>query len=161
MRANSHYSLLPFCRNICSLIHNSSRTGREILRRSVMVMFTHYAVASTSCHTRIVLCTSSLHRLPCLFVIPSRYKPGVVLQAVPLLGLLEVCYGSIPVRLPHTRTQCWLRTGVSCPSDRYCVRWVIKCGVLYFLVYVTHMAHISMFYVPLCWTEDQTEYYFK
>jgi len=45
------------------------------------------------------------HHLPCLFVIPSRYKPGVVLQAVPLLGLLEVCYGSSPIRLPHTHAR--------------------------------------------------------
>lgn len=59
MRANSHYSLLSSCRNACSPVHNSSRMGREILRRSVMVRFTHYAVASTSCHTRTVLCTFS------------------------------------------------------------------------------------------------------
>jgi hypothetical protein len=134
MRANSHYSLLLLCRNTRSSMHNYGIMVREILRRSVMVRFAHYAVAGSSCHTRIVLCTSSPHLPPCLFVIPSRYKPGVVLQAVPSLGLLEVCYGSIPIRLPHTRThartQSWLRTGVSCPSDRCCVRWVIKCCVL-------------------------------
>jgi len=104
MRTNSRYSLSHSCRNTFSPMHNCSRMGREILRRPVMGRITHYAVASTSCHTRIALGSSSPHHPPSLLVIPSRYKPGVVLPAVPLLGLLEVCYGSIPVELPHTRT---------------------------------------------------------
>lgn len=151
MHANSDYSLSPLCRNTCSPMHNSSRMGREILRRSVMVRFTHYAVASTSCHTRIVLCTP-----------PSPPPPTLSLRHSVTLQTWRSPAGSPTARFvgsllrqqshqttAHTRTQSWLRTGVSCPSDRYCVRWVIKCGVLQFLSYVIHMAHILMFYVTL------------
>jgi hypothetical protein len=91
MHADSQYSLLPSCRITCSPMRNANRMGREILRHFVRVRFTHYAVASTSCHTRIVLCTPPPGPTLCL-------RHSVTLQ--PWQSHCSVCWKSVTVAFP-------------------------------------------------------------